>query len=263
MIEADALALTKLLTLGAVILQSIEMINLRERFSHSGPWAWHVVKSDFEDLPRLAKNAFDFLFRDHRFLYLELTRLLVAIMLISGLVPANAQPPIYTLVLLITLLGSIRFRGTFNGGSDSMIFILISAITVQAWFANNFTVTRGALTYVAIHSIISYAISGFVKLKNPAWRSGLTLQLYLHNSTYDVPKVLKNMISKNVSIIATWLLIIFELGFALILIWPQTAPIFLVTGAAFHLGAFATFGLNRFFFAWMATYPAILWCITS
>ena len=40
----------------------------------------------------------------------------------------------------------------------------------------------------------------------------------------------------------------------------RLAVVFCAVASVFHFLVFRFFGLNRFFWAWMTTYPAILWC---
>jgi hypothetical protein len=39
----------------------------------------------------------------------------------------------------------------------------------------------------------------------------------------------------------------------------RLALFFCASGALFHFLVFWYFGLNRFFWAWLATFPAVLW----
>jgi hypothetical protein len=53
--------------------------------------------------------------------------------------------------------------------------------------------------------------------------------------------------------------ILFELAFPLTLLSQEALIAGLVIAAVFHLANAALFGLNRFFWTWLAVYPAILW----
>jgi len=55
----------------------------------------------------------------------------------------------------------------------------------------------------------------------------------------------------------------FELSAALVLFAPDTAVVtWLVIAATFHLVNAWVFGLNRFFFAWLAAYPSVVYWAT-
>jgi hypothetical protein len=53
--------------------------------------------------------------------------------------------------------------------------------------------------------------------------------------------------------------ILFECGFPLALLRPELSLVFLGGGLLFHLLIAYQLQLNRFFWAWLATYPAVYW----
>jgi hypothetical protein len=46
----------------------------------------------------------------------------------------------------------------------------------------------------------------------------------------------------------------------LALLDARLAALFCLIAAFFHYLVFWFFGLNRFFWAWLSTFPAIIWC---
>jgi hypothetical protein len=46
----------------------------------------------------------------------------------------------------------------------------------------------------------------------------------------------------------------------LALLDARLAVVFCLIAALFHFLVFWFFGLNRFFWAWLSTFPAIIWC---
>jgi hypothetical protein len=57
----------------------------------------------------------------------------------------------------------------------------------------------------------------------------------------------------------SWAVISFELLFPLALLTHLTLIIGLAIAAIFHFANACLFGLNRFFWIWLAAYPSILW----
>jgi hypothetical protein len=57
----------------------------------------------------------------------------------------------------------------------------------------------------------------------------------------------------------SWAVMLFELAFPLTLVSQASLAAGLTVAALFHLANACLFGLNRFFWTWVATYPAILW----
>jgi len=57
-----------------------------------------------------------------------------------------------------------------------------------------------------------------------------------------------------------WGFTVWEGCFPLALLDPRLAAAFCAVAALFHFLVFWYFGLNRFFWAWLATFPAVLYC---
>lgn len=255
----DALALTRTLTMFALTLQLIEILRLRKLLAPLAPWAWQRARYDFKDA-QLLGAFFDFIFAQRTFTVILIAQFALVLAVFFDI---HHSAIALTTIFLISLLISIRFRGTFNGGSDSMTLILLMALMLTAYFPGRTGIIKVALIYITIQSGLSYFIAGFVKIKTAGWRSGRTLSNYLTSSAYDVPEwVKKSMNSPNIAFIAAWVTMLFELSFVLMFSAPRIAPLWLACGMVFHLANFVTLGLNRFFWIWVATYPAIFWCAT-
>jgi hypothetical protein len=59
--------------------------------------------------------------------------------------------------------------------------------------------------------------------------------------------------------LASWSVILFEIFFPFSLINQTALILALCLAAMFHLANACLFGLNRFFWTWIAAYPSILW----
>ena len=162
-----------------------------------------------------------------------------------------------------TLLISVHFGGSFNGGSDSMILVVLTGLSVHSFASSYALIDQAALIYVAVQSVLSYVIAGFIKIKRAGWRSGLTLKHYIQNSEYHVPFYVHRIFDQPyVALVAAWGVMLFELALIPALFYPQALFVWMVIGLNFHLANFATLGINRFVFAWIATYPA-LWYLCA
>jgi hypothetical protein len=113
--------------------------------------------------------------------------------------------------------------------------LLMSQIVSQ--FAGPALGWRACFWYVTIQSLSSYFLSGSVKLLRPEWRNGSAMTIFLNAAIHGPLSH------------GHWLLLDTRL-----------AGLFCLIAAVFHFLVFWFFGLNRFFWAWMATFPAILWC---
>jgi hypothetical protein len=176
-----------------------------------------------------------------------------------ALIADLAQP--WPLVALCGLSLAIlwRFQGPYNGGSDRMGLLALFCLTLSqlaptpAW-------REVIFGYLGLQLVLSYAVSGWVKLINPDWRSGRALADVFAFSAYPVSEDLRGWAGRpRTLLVMSWAVILFELAFPLTLLSHETLIAGLVIAAVFHLANAALFGLNRFFWTWLAVYPAILW----
>ena len=182
-------------------------------------------------------------------------RLVLAILLIVG----YATSWVLLLLLLIGLVILYRYDGPYNGGADRMgMLMLISLVLVH--FTPSPYWQELAFGYLAIQLILSYFISGWVKVINPQWRNGQALSDVFLYSAYPVSESLRSWSkSSRFILLMSWAVIIFELIFPLSMFSAMTLKIALIVAAVFHLSNAFLFGLNRFFWTWLAAYPSIIW----
>lgn len=252
-----SLKLIQIIISVAVLIQTIEYISLKNSFSINGVWRWNEIKTEFAFLPKKIQFFFNYFLQDKHFIILLWVRLS------SSLLFLFYPSFIWILILLITTLFiAQRFRGSFNGGSDYMTLIILSALLVQS-FSTQPIITKGVLWYIAIQSSTSYFIAGIVKIKQSAWRRGTGLREFIQSPNYNPPPLIKSIFSQRImAFIISWGVMLFELSFPLVLIQntPTVTISLLLIAFTFHLINVFIFGLNRFLIAWLATYPAIYFC---
>lgn len=249
--SAKALDITVKLIAVAVFLQSVEFLQIRKVFSDHGVWRWATLKKDFAAFWWPLPQILEIIFCDSHFRNLLVLRAFGAVLIFFW-----PQAWLALFLLMTTVLISMRWRGTFNGGSDYMTVIVLSAITLGALWA-----VKLALWYIAAQSCLSYFIGGAVKMKASNWRSGEALTEFICHSRYQVPTTLQNFLKVRwIALLCTWLILIFECSFPLALTGRPQALAYITLALLFHLGNFYAFGLNRFLFAWLATYPALYFC---
>lgn len=114
--------------------------------------------------------------------------------------------------------------------------------------------------YLALQLVLSYFISGWVKIVNPEWRNGRALQDVFSFSAYPVSEAIRSWADRpRLLYVMSWSVMLFELFFPFTLLTQMTLIIGLLVAASFHLANAFLFGLNRFFWVWLAAYPSILW----
>jgi len=182
-------------------------------------------------------------------------KLALALLLISGLY----SEWIVILLLVISLLILYRFDGPYNGGADRMRLLILFSINLYHLSPSLYW-KEIAFGYLAMQLILSYFISGWVKIINPQWRNGQALIDVFKFSAYPVSESLRKW-SKfpKLLLFMSWSVILFELAFPLSMLSTISLIIALLFAVCFHLANAFLFGLNRFFWTWIAAYPAILW----
>lgn len=162
-------------------------------------------------------------------------------------------------LLLIGIVLLHRYDGPYNGGSDRMTLLVMICLAV-AHAAPTQQYKDLALGYLSIQLILSYMVSGWVKLRNPDWRDGHALSNVFRFSAYPVSEGLRLYAHRGQAMFfASWGVILFELAFPLVLLnqWLLAGGLFIA--ASFHLANACLFGLNRFFWIWLAAYPSLIW----
>lgn len=239
----------------AVLLQSVELIRIAPSLADTGVWDWRILREEYRFLGPL-RFLLDLLLRFPNVLYLFLARSL------GGLLLTLYSHPLLLLFLLVSsVLISLRWRGTFNGGSDYMSIIVLSALLLASSASESSVLPHACLLYIGLQTISSYFISGIVKLKKRNWRHGLALPVFLANCIYQETALIKSFReNRGLMLCGSWGIMLFEIGFPLALISPGFSGAILSVALLFHLANFYLFGLNRFLFAWAAAYPAVYYC---
>lgn len=250
MTTAECLLWTQRLLGFALLLQTLELLQLRRAFADTGVWSWPVLSLELRVLPPPLRWLLPY----RAFLIVLALRLALAPLLLLGV--SWVAP----LLLLSQLAISARFRGAFNGGSDYMSVVVLLGLSGAACFPSSTLIVEASLAYVCVQLVFSYFIAGVVKIARAEWRTGAALTRLLTSNRYGTPAWLTTLVQRpRLARPLAGILLIFECGFPCALLGPRVAAGFLAFGLLFHVGNVLAFGLNRFLFAWLAAYPALLY----
>lgn len=237
----------------SLFIQVFEYIKIAKVIEHKDhPWSWSLVRQDFLFLPKWIFLFLDKLFSSHikNYLIFHLLCLIAFTLHFSKI----------TLAILVfnQLLLNIRFRGNFNGGSDYMTVVVLMGLLFTRPTKLHSNQLDWGFAYIAFQVILSYFIAGFIKLRNADWRSGHALSVFLQLTNYRIPNNLKSLSSNSLfHQLFSWIVMVWEVGIIVAMLNPQWMLAYLILALIFHLGNFVFFGLNRFVFAWLASYPAL------
>lgn len=182
-------------------------------------------------------------------------RALLALLLLIGV----AIPWILLALCAQSIVGLHRYHGPYNGGSDRMGLLVLYCLTLSVWLPDG-VMSEATFGYLGIQVVLSYFISGKVKIVNPDWRSGRALADVFAFSAYPVSEGLRQLANRPTMLwVASWGVILFELVFPISILWAPALALGLLIAAIFHLANACLFGLNRFVWFWLASYPSLLW----
>ena len=252
MTSSRALEMTHYLLLLSLSVQSFEMLSISKKIGEATAWDWKHVRADFQSWPHGLRSLLDWLFAHHfqKIIYLQILGIALFLVLPHWSIAVG--------LMLSNVLINLRFRGIFNGGSDYMTMLQLLGLALALFpTKDGFGILLG-LYYIALQTTISYFVAGLVKARASAWRKGFALEVFLGQSNYPVPNHIRQWARKPlVSLPLSWMVILWECLFPVVWLLPSLTVLFLGVGALFHLGIFFSFGLNRFVFAWLASYPAL------
>jgi hypothetical protein len=232
----------------AILQQTIELLMIRSTWNDHGIWRWSTLNQEFQ------APIFSVFFSTKGFTLLLILRLLCATLI--WFAPCTI---LNAFLFLSTWLIAIRWRGLFNGGSDSMTIVVTIGLFLARATIDHPAIAKYALAYIALQLTLSYLVAGWVKLKNPEWRRGIAMPVFLKTPRYDSPpdvirKLFQNPLRAK---LISWTIIVLECAFPLSWCSPHLCVFFLSLALIFHLLNFWVFGLNRFVFAWLSAYPAL------
>ncbi len=244
----------------SLLIQTLEFLRLQPPRPGLVAWRWEVQRDDVAHASAWLQTAFDWLYRERTHRTHLLLRLVAAVSLFAGSSLASAA-----LLFASTLVLLIRWRGAFNGGSDFMTLVALTGLLIaqaSAPFVGPALGWQAGLGYVCLQALTSYFISGAIKLFSREWRDGSALPWFLDGGLYGPLPAGSAFRHPRIAMLCSWAFILWECTAPLTLLGPAWAGAFCAIAALFHFLVFRFFGLNRFFWAWLVTFPAIVYCST-
>ncbi len=234
----------------AVIVNALELWQLRPVMANDGIWRASILAGDWGILtPLLQPRGFVGV------LLLQLGAACVLVVAAGTSIGALSAGILTT----TTLLAAMRFRGTVNGGSDAMLFTVLGGLTLAQLPAASLPLREAGLLYVAAQLSLSYLRAALVKVREGGWWTGEALQAFLTVPAYRVP----TWMPRNPRVVQGMGVVVMAFECSAPLAWttPTACVAFILAAAAFHIGAAAVFGLNRFLWAWGAALPSLWYAV--
>lgn len=251
---------TEALAATGAAVASAELFALRSALRDDGLLSWRVHRLYHARLTRwLERLRVAILFRYPAVLVLLGIRLVAAVSLIlAALFGLPAGPPLYLLTLM-GLVFTLRSSSS-NDGSDQMTTIVLVALSC-AQFIHTELADQACVVFIASQSSLAYGTSGLLKAKERGWRDGTYVTEILATSSFGNRDLLQLFRTNYPVRIWCGRLVAFGdcLLCAAILLPPQACVLALLLGVCLHLGIARVLGLNTFLWAFLATYPAVIY----
>ncbi len=254
---------TAVLTGIAVALGSLEDLVRYAAFSDDGLMSWKVVRlrSRWIAGGRTGAAA-DAVLSFPRYRWVIAARLAAAL----AVIPFSRLGGAPQAALFLALSGAAiaeNIRCPYGQtGAQQMTLVLCIALFLANLAPDGHAVQRICLWFIALQATLAYLTSGLSKLASARWRSGEALVGIMGTTIYGnrpLHRVLQRW--RALPFVASWGTMLFESCFFLVFLGCGELTLALIaTALLFHLTVAFAMGLNLFFWAFLATYPAILFC---
>ncbi|MFY1704860.1 alpha/beta fold hydrolase [Micromonospora sp. WMMA1923] len=239
------------------LFASLEYLTRRRDRQRGGANNWAVNRRTFhEHAPRLTR-ALDLAANDRVVTALHVSRAVAAAAL---WLPLSRRQRVAANAVLTGSQAALHAQHLYGSDGADQVSFLVQALTTAARVGQRRpAVVDACLWFVALQSVLSYTVSGWVKLPSETWRSGRALPGIARTLTYGDPQVWQLMRRyPRLTRLAAHGVLAMECAFPLAYAARgRPAPYLLATAGAFHLVNARVMGLGRFFWAFTSTYPAV------
>lgn len=166
----------------------------------------------------------------------------------------------YAILILVTGLFLAYQIGYGKDGSNQISVIVMAGLAFTFLMPASSPFRPVGLYFIAAQAVLSYFAAGLSKLVSARWRDGSALRTILNTASYGDRTIGALVVRRPwIAGIAGWSVIVIEIVFPVALVAPLGVLIaLLIAGALLHLGTVALIGLDTFFWAFTATFPAII-----
>src|SRR5262245_25237631 len=238
---------------------------MRSIYAEEGLLSWAVLQVTRRrgQLPRV-QQFLDRAFEPEASTVFLVARLAAAVCL-AGLIFTYPHARVAAAVLsgaILAELMMLKRRSSYGlDGADHMYTVVFLGLTVYWVMPEGSLASLAGLLYIGAQAVLAYLIAGIAKLRGPSWRDGSAIGGIMTTKIYGnrrAAALLKGR--RGLGQLACWTVIAFEITFvAVLFVEPRMVWIMLAVGVAFHASTAVFMGLNSFFFAFLATYPAVVY----
>lgn len=240
------------------LIGALEQIARTSTLDDDGVFSWPVNQTRFRGMGRPPLRHLSKLLDYPQVAVIPHARLVAAAWLLFGR-PGRKERAVLLCVLTGTAAGMQLRQHYGHDGSDNISFVTFLVAAIEKAFPDDHRAREACVRFIAFHACVAYLTSGAVKLASPVWRDGSAMTGIFRTRTYG-DRALYRLLGLHPAVprVAAWAVILGELTFPLVLVAPgPVARGVLGAGGLFHLANGRFMGLNRFVWAFTATYPAV------
>jgi len=256
---ASAVKLTSMLLAFGLLISTIEHLSCWYEFQTGGIYSWKILSTNWNEKrfmlgTRAMAVVFDF---PGILVVYGIQAAAAAAILLQASSPGVPRLP---LILLGATQLLVKFRYGFGeDGSDQMKTVIALPLALYA-VAPSSLLGDAALLFIALQSCLAYTAAGIAKASSRIWRSGEAVFAILNTRSYGnaaLARCLRD--ARCLKLGLAWSVIVLETLFPLcVIVHPPLFWVFLLWGLGFHIFCAFFMGLNNFVWAFVATYPALL-----
>ena len=252
--------ITTILAIG-VVVSAGEYWFVRHSFDHGSVYSWTIFREQYNVGESSLRVLYDFIGREQTVRAMILFRGFAGVLAI-GASPQTVRFSVVWVVIALTGL-YMSWRKPFgDDGADQMTNIVSITVCLCAVVGNGGFLFNLGLIFIAAQALLSYVTAGVAKLWSSSWRSGEAIFRVFNTESYGMRSIgcfLEN--KRSLSAILCWSVITFECAFLFAPFAPLTISIsLLLVIACFHVSCAIIMGLNNFVWAFLSTFPALLYC---
>ena len=259
----DAMRYTALIASIGISVSIFEDLSSFHHFTKNGLLSWDISKLRVKwTAGGKASRAVDFVMSSSIYRLILVTILVPSVLMPITLLFDELLFPLCLIILVGIILNMMRNVYGLDG-SDHMNLVVFSAIVISSLSPPDSFAQSIGLWFIALQYVLSMLISGVYKLLSYVWRSGEAMLGIMSTISYGNPRFYQ-MLNTHPTLprILCWGVIVTECVFPMIFfVGSDLEIVFLTIGVALHAVIAITMGLNNFFWAFVATYPAIWFCL--
>ncbi|MGH8929678.1 MAG: alpha/beta fold hydrolase [Egibacteraceae bacterium] len=254
-----ALTLTERLSSVTHLVSSLEYLAAEGDRRWGGLNNWDVSRRTVHARSRSLGRALDVVADRRVTRALHVVRVAAAVTLLA---PSPHRPRLAANVVLSSTSAALYPRQLYGtDGSDQVSFLVQTVAAVARAGQRRSQLVDACLWFVALQSVLSYAVSGWVKLAGPSWRSGQALPGVMRTLTYGDRATweLCRRYPRVARVLGAGVLTMECLFPAVFVARGRLAPLLVGAAGAFHLVNARVMALGRFVWSFVSMYPAVLY----